>query len=224
VLDIVTLVSGIFAQGFVSNRLVVWTDASATAGNILAHGGLYRLSFSVFMVEMACQAAVVALLYGLLEPVDRNLSFLAACLGLLGCIVKTAGRVFYLVPLLVLSGTPPSGALSVEQLQSLALVFLEVNDRAAGMGLAFLGLSALLKGYLVFRSTFLPRILGVLSMAAGAAISTYLYPPLGDRLFPLIALLGFVAAVPQIVWFLTVGVNEERWYEQGGMTGAQTVL
>jgi hypothetical protein len=221
ILDILIILNGMFAQGFVSNRLIVWVDPATTANNILAHEALYRVSFTVFMVEMGCQAAVIALLYGLLKPVNRNISLLTACLGLVGCIVKTVARMFYFAPLLILGGTQHSGAFSVGDLQSLALVFLEVNNWGAGMGLAFLGLSACLKGYLIFRSAFLPRVLGVFSMAAGATISTYLYPPLGDRLFPIIVVLGLVAAVPQIVWFLTVGVNEARWNEQAGLAGTE---
>jgi Domain of unknown function (DUF4386) len=222
-LSLLTLLAGVFAQGFVSDRLVVWTDAAATAKNILGHPRLYQLGFTVYLVEMACQIIVTALFYGLLKPVNRSLSFVVACVGLAGCIIKTMGRIFYAAPLFILDGTHVYGALAEERLPALSLISLEVNDHAAAMAMAFFGIAALLKGYLILRSTFLPRILGALSMAAGAGLLAYLHPPLGYRLFPLLAALGLVAWLPQVGWLITVGLNEERWYEQAGATGPGTV-
>ena len=108
---------------------------------------------------------------------------------------------------------------NVEQLQELALLFLNVNDQGAGIALAFFGFSTLLKGYLIVRSTFLPRILGVLSVLSGLGWLTFLSPPLGYRLFPYVAGLGLLGAAVQIVWLLVFGVNEQRWKDQAIATG-----
>jgi hypothetical protein len=91
---------------------------------------------------------------------------------------------------------------------------LQVNDQGAAIGLVFFGFYAVLKGYLIIRSTFLPRILGVLAVLAGLGLLAYLHMPLGYRLFPYIAALGLLGAVPQILWLLVFGVNEQRWKEQ----------
>jgi len=104
-------------------------------------------------------------------------------------------------------------------LQALALFFLKVNDRGAGIALAFFGFYALLTGYLIIKSTFLPRILGVLSMVAGVGWLTFLYPPLGYRLFLYVALFGLLGAAALILWLLVFGVNEQRWKEQAGAAG-----
>jgi hypothetical protein len=217
---LLTILTGVFAQGFVSERLVVFGDAAVTATNILAHRGLFQLGFAVYLVEMACQVAMTGLFYELLKPVSKTVSLLAAFLSLVGIGIKTVSRLFFIAPLLVLGSAPYLSVFNAEQLQALALLFLKVNDQGAAIGLVFFGFATLLKGYLIIRSTFLPRILGVLSLFAGLGLLTYLYMPLGYRLFPYIAALGLLGAVPQILWLLVKGVNEQRWKEQASAVAA----
>jgi hypothetical protein len=214
VLYLLTVLTGIFAQGFVSGKLVVDGDAAATANNILTHRGLFQLGFAVYLIEMACQIAFTALFYDLLKPAGRTVSLLAAFLGLAGCVIKTFSRVFFIAPLFVLGGVHYLSVFSAEQLQALALLFLKVNDRGAAIALLFFGFYALLTSYLIIRSTFLPRILGVLGMFGGLGWLSFLYPPLGYRLFPYIAALGLLGAVSLILWLLVFGVNEQKWKEQ----------
>jgi len=214
VLYLVTIVTGVFAQGFVSDRLVVSSDAAATAANILAHRGLFQLAFAVFLVEMACQIAMTALFYDLLKPAGRSVSLVAAFLGLAGSIIKTFSRVFFIAPLFVLGGAHYLNVFSTEQLQALALLFFKVNGRGAGIALVFFGFYAVLTGYLIIKSTFLPRILGLVSVLGGLGWLTFLYPPLGGSLFTYLAVFALVGAGALIVWLLVFGVNEQRWKEQ----------
>ncbi len=218
-LYLLTMLTGIFAQGFVSRSLVVDGDAAATATNILMHKSLFQLGFAVYLIEMACQIAMTALFYDLLKPAGRSVSLLAAFLGFAGCIIKTFSRLFFIAPLFILGGAHYLSVFSAEQLQALALLFLKVNDHGAAIALVYFGFYALLTGYLIVRSTFLPRILGVLSIFGGLGWMSFLYQPLGYRLFPYIAALGVLGAALLILWLLVFGVNEQRWKEQASVAG-----
>ena len=217
---LLALLTGIFAQGFVSGRLVVPGDAAATANNILSQNGLFRLGFAVYMIEMVCQIIMTVLLYDLLKPVNRSVSLLAAVLGFIGCGSKPFSRLFYFAPLLVLGGTHYFSVFSGEQLNAVALLFLRVNDIGAGIALVFFGFYAVLKGYLVIRSTFLPRALGWLGVLGGIGWLAFLSPPFGERVFSFIAVVGIIGVLANIAWLLVVGVNEQRWREQASLAEA----
>jgi hypothetical protein len=180
---------------------------------------LFQLGFAVYLIEMACQIAMTALFYELLKPAGRSVSLLAAFLGFAGCVIKTFGRVFFIAPLFVLGGAHYLSVFSAEQLQALALLFLKVNDKGAEIALVFFGIYALLAGYLVIKSTFLPRFLGWLGIFGGLGWLIFLYPPLAYRLLPYILGLGLIGSVAKILWLLVFGVNEQRWNEQASAAG-----
>src|SRR2546430_5677831 len=181
----VLIISAVFAQGFVSDRLIDFSNAATTANDILAHTGLFRLGFTVYLIEMACNVANTALWYVLLRPVNRSTALVAAFIDLAGAVFKTFARVFFIAPLWVLlhTGSPALSGFTSEQVQSIALILLRVNNTGAATAMAFFGFSVTLNGYLIFRSSFLPSWLGVLSMICGIGWLTFIYPPLGSRVF-----------------------------------------
>lgn len=217
---LLTILMGAFAQGLIAERLVVGGNATATAANILKHETLFRLGFGVYLVELACQITGTVLLYDLLKPVSKSGSLLAAIFGLIGCTIKILSRLFFFAPLLVLGNAHYLSVFNAEQLNALALLFLKVDYQAETMAMIFFGFYALLKGYLVYRSTFLPRMLGAIGMCGGLALLTYLYEPLAARLVLYIVALGVLGALLNNVWLLVFGINEQRWKEVDGYANA----
>ncbi|MEO6324542.1 MAG: DUF4386 domain-containing protein [Thermoanaerobaculia bacterium] len=211
VLFLILLATAIFAQGYVAGKIFQVDDAAATGANVLAQETLLRLGYAAYLVEMSCQVATTALLYDLLKPAGRGLSLLAAFFGLTGSIIKTLARLFFIAPLLVLKGGP---SLDPQHLQGLSLLSFRLNNQAAGMALVFLGISTILQGWLILRSTFLPRALGALSLVSGTLWLSYLYGPLARPLFPVTIGLSLLGLLVMVGWFLVVGVDEERWKEQ----------
>ncbi len=217
VLFAITIVAGIFVEGFVSGRLVVARDPAATAANILGQASLLRAGFSIYLAEMLVQIAMTALFYELLKPVSQSLSMLSAVFGYIGCGIKTMSRLFFLAPLFVLGGTTYAGAFNPAQRQALSSLLLQLNEYGAAIALVFFGVSTLVQGYLIVRSTFLPRSLGVLTIMGGLGWMTFLSPTLGLRLFPFVAGIGLLGSIAMILWLLIVGVDERRWREQASV-------
>jgi hypothetical protein len=198
----------------IAGRLVVADNAAATASNILRHTPLLWLGYASYLVEMSCLIVVTVLFYDLLRPVSRSVAFLALCFDLVAIAIKTLSRLFYVSPLFLLGGAEYQSVFSPEQLQALALLLIRVNARGAGMSLALVGFSTILKGYLILKSTFWPRFLGVLGILAGFGWLTFMHPPLANRAYPYVVTVGLLGAAAQILWLLVIGVDEERWKDQ----------
>jgi hypothetical protein len=205
-----TAVSGMFFL----KGLVVDGDAAATANNILAQQPLFRLGLATGLISTACYVAVTALFYDLFRPVNRRLSLLAAFFSLVGCAILAFASLFQLAPLVVLGGGQYLSVFKVEQLRALAFLLLELYGLAVSICFVFFGVYCLLIGYLIFKSSFLPRILGLLMAFAGLGWLTFLFPPLADYLSPYNLVLGFLAELALMLWLLVMGVDVERWKEQ----------
>jgi hypothetical protein len=213
---VVYLLSGfayVFADNVVRGRLVVVGDAAATAHNILAHETLYRAGFATDLISPICFVLVTLLFYELFKPVNRSLSMLAAFFSLAGCVIQAISALFYLAPLVILDGTNPSLS-NLEQMQTLALLSLKLRGAITGIYMIFFGSYNLLIGYLIFRSKFLPRILGVFMMLAGLIYQIFLWPPLAHRLSHYILAFGALGELSLVFWLLIFGVNAQRWKEQ----------
>ena len=202
---------------FFGRELVVSGDAAATANNILAHQPLFRLGLATGLIATACYVAVTALFYDLFKHVNRSLSLLAAFFGLVGCAILAFASLFRIGPLIVLGGGQYLSAFKVEQLRALAFLFLELYGQAVNICFVFFGVYCLLIGYLIFKSAFLPRILGVLMAFAGLGWLTFLSPPLANYLAPYIQVLGVFAEGSLMLWLLVVGVNVAKWEEKASV-------
>jgi hypothetical protein len=217
-------VANLFA-GAVLGSLVVNGDAAATAHNILTHETFYRLAFVADLITVPCYIAVTALYYHLFKPVNRSLALIAVFLGLAGTTLWALNDFFFLAPLVVLGGAHDVPAVTADQLQQLSLALLKVHAQASNIVMVAFGCHVILIGYLIVRSTFLPRMLGVWLALAGVCYLTnsfanFLAPAFAAHLSPYILIPGAVEIVLAL-WLLVMGVNAERWKEQEAAAGVR---
>ena len=205
------IICGIIAQVFIADQLVVYDDAARTASNIAANTSLYRLGFTIFMLEMSAQLVTIVLFYDLLKPVNRSLARTAAAIGFTGCGIKTFARLFYYAPLLLLGGAPYLSGMPPAQLEVLSLAFININNQGAAIALIFFAFESLLQGWLVFQSGFLPRFLGVISMIGGLGWLTFLWPPLGMQVVMGVALFAIIGVIATTGWLFIRGVDDVKW-------------
>jgi hypothetical protein len=205
------ILAGITGQAFIADRLIVTGDAAATAANILANTSLYRLGFTIFMLEMVAQVITSAMFYDLLKPVNRSLARITAIIGFTGSGIKTFARLFYYAPLILLGGASYLSAIPPAQLEALSLAFIRLNSQGAAIALIFFGFETVFRGWLLFKSGFLPRFLGVFSMIGGLGWLTYLWPPLGSQLFMGVALFAIVGVGATSGWLFIRGVDDAKW-------------
>ena len=209
-----------FLGDFFIKRVVVAGDPAATAANLLAHEATYRAGFAIGMVANMIYVALTALFYRLLKPVDGTISLLMAFFSLVGCTTQIIAGVLQLAPLAVLRDSQLAGAFPAQQLRAAAMVSLRIYSQTYNISFVQFALFDFMLGYLIFKSTFLPRFCGVLMMVAGVAALIFLYPPLA------IALKWFVLPVAGLgegvlmLWLIVKGVNVARWQERAAPPGA----
>jgi len=205
-----------FAEFFVRGRLVVDGDAAATATNILAHESLFRLGFVAELFTLLCDTTVALILYDLLKPVNRSLSLLAAFFRLMLVAIMAVDSLNYFSPLVLLGGAHFLTAFKADQLQALALVSQSLYTHGYNISLVFFGFHCLVIGYLIYRSTFLPRIIGVLLAIGGPcyvanSLGSFLSPGFAAPYLLIPAALGELSLT---LWLLVVGVNVPKWEEK----------
>jgi hypothetical protein len=213
-LYLIIILLGISSELLVRGRLIVPGDAAATAANLLAGEGLFRLGFLADSVVFLSDAAVAALLYVLLRPIGRTVALVAAAFRLTQTAVLALNLLNQHAALLLVTGSHYAGLGTAER-DALAYFMLERHAYGYDLGLLFFGAHCALLGYLIVKSSFLPSVLGVLLMGASLAYLAgsyvhFLLPDLLSAIQP-IYLVAIVAEVALCGWLLVKGVDAERW-------------
>lgn len=177
-------------------------------------GGLYLLIFIVapsgaktatafnLTVTLACDVAIAVLFYGLFRPTSPKLSLFASLFRLVYVAFMAVNSLLYFG---ILDWTQPARS-------------PETFNLGYGIALVPFGVHCLLLGVLIFRSTFLPKLLGVLMVTSGLAYLLFVWPPLGQQLFfPYIVIPAVLGEGSMTLWLLVKGVNPERWNRQANV-------
>jgi hypothetical protein len=207
-----SMVFGFIGEWYIPSQFMS-LDAATTAQKIASSQSLYRFGFAAYLVEAICDIGLSVLFYVLLKPVNKPLALAAAFFGLVATALYAVAEIFYFAPTVLLSGASYMKAFSPEQVNALTMLSLKLFARIGVMFLALYGIATVLRGYLILRSAYLPKFIGLLLMLGGVAfiaknVTTVLAPAYSSEL--LLAVL-FPAGLSLTLWMILKGVDVAKW-------------
>jgi hypothetical protein len=217
-LYLINILAGAFAIGLVPVILIV-PDVATTAHNIQAHELLYRLGLVAHVVVTVTNIPMAVIFYDLLKVVNRRLALLDVFFTLVATAVEAAGLLSQFTPLVLLGSSHYTNALPAAQLHALAYLPGDLSAIDYSIYIVFYGFDFICVAYLVLRSTFLPRAIGVLLAIDALAyladgFASMIAPGFAAHLVPWIGLPTIIGEGSLCLWLLVAGVNVERWNEQ----------
>ena len=219
ILYLLLILVGMFAVIFVRDKLIVSGDAAATAKNIMANESLWRSGIVADLVMHVFDVPIMLIIFVLLKPVNKNLALLVLLFNLVQTAVLVANKLNLIWPLLQLGTADYLKTIEHNQLYAQVYLFLRMHEIGFGVGLIFFGFVCLIEGYLIFKSGFLPKAIGVMMQIAGICYLTnsfalILVPKFASMLFPMILVPSFLAELSFALWLIVKGVNVTKWKEK----------
>jgi hypothetical protein len=199
---------GPFSEFLVRQSLIVPGDAATTANNIMANELLLRLAICSYLIVAIFDVVVAWALYVLLKPVNKSLSLLAAWFRVVYATILAVILLNFVIALRLLSDADYSTVFATDQLYAQAMLFLNAFSDGWNIGLVIFGLHLFVLGYLVFRSGYIPKLLGILLIIASLG---YLIDSFGKLLLPNynanIAIFTFIGEALFMFWLLWRGAK-----------------
>ena len=222
-LYLIIITAGIYGEMFVRAKLVVSADAAAMANNIIASPLLWRSGIAADLLMHICDLPLMLIFYLLLKPVNKNLALLALLFNLVQTAVLVANKLNLVVALFPLGDAGYLKAFDPQQLYTLTYLSIRAHGYGFGIGLIFFGFTCLIAGYLIFKSGYLPKAIGILMQLAGTcylvnSFALILSPSLADKLFPVILIPPFIAELSFCLWLLFKGVKLSAWEKRIAVT------
>ncbi len=216
VLYLVITVAAIMAHIYMPSQIIIPEDAAATVNNIKGSTALFRLGgVGSELVILLSELILAIVLYVLLKPVNKTLSLIAAVSRLIMTTVHGFNLINYFFVLTLVSGAGFLSAFDAGQINSLVMLFLEAHSYGFTIGIAFLTIHVFVLGYLIFKSGYFPKILGVLFIAAGVGYLVDSFALLLSASYETTPIyLSLPITISEIafpLWLLIKGVNKEGW-------------
>lgn len=210
---LVIIVTGIFAEFFVRSNLIIPGNAEVTVNNIMTSEWLFRTGILSFIIMVIFDVIVAWALYVLLKPINKNLSLLAAWLRLVNSTIFGIALFNLFSVLQIINSNLYTEAFGKIQLHSQVMLFINAFDNTWLIALIFFGLHLLILGYLIFKSEYIPKILGILLIVAsfGYLIDSFAnfflpnYSNYKDIFLIIVAVPGFIGELSFCLWLLLKG-------------------
>jgi len=181
----------------------------------MASEGLFRMGIGIELVLLLSEIVLSILLYVLFKPVNKTLSLVAAVSRLAMTAIHGVNLLNHFIVLLLLGGAGYLTVFQPDQLQALVTLFLDSYNYGYTIGIVFFTLHTFTLAYLIFKSSYFPKILGVLFMVAafGYLIDDFSHVLIANyKTGPVyLALPIAIAEIAFPLWLLIKGVNAKEW-------------
>jgi hypothetical protein len=214
ILYLVVVVFGMFAYMYIFPSIIIPGDAATTASNIMASEMLFRIGFVSELILNTFWGLLALALYKLLKPVNKNLAILMVVLNLLGVPIGMLNALNHYAALPLLSGDNYLTVFTPDQLQAQAMFFLNMWEPGYDIAQIFYALFLVPLGYLVYKSGYFPRVLGVLLIISGFGgvintLTSSLIPNFESIILTVIEFFGF-SELLFCGWLLVKGANVQQ--------------
>ena len=204
---------------YIYSTLIIQGDATATVNNIMASQSLFRLGFLSDSIVFLSEIVLVVLLYVLFKPVSKTLSLVAAFSRLAVAVIEGVNLLNYIYVSLLLSGASYMAVFGPGQLNALVMMYLNAHVYGAYIWEAFFSIHLIALGYLVYKSGYFPKIVGiVLGILLVFASVGYMTISLGNFVLPNNGVISIISSVfigigtigelSFAIWLLIKGVKE----------------
>lgn len=160
---LIAIIGG-FSIGYLPTIILVEGDASSTAQNLIENAGLFKLGIGADVFVFIMELVLTVMLYQMLKKVNQTISLIALFSRLAMGIIMGLNLLNYTMPLLLLSGSGYLNTFSLDELQSLSLLFLNIHQYGVYVWGLFFALHLVFLGYLIYKSNYVPKIMGILMM------------------------------------------------------------
>jgi hypothetical protein len=216
VLYLIIIILGAAEELLVRGRIIVPGDAAATAANLRSMESLWRFGIASELFLGICTVVMALTLYALLKPVSRDLALLATSFNLVAIAVETTYSLQLVEALYPLGNAEYLKAFTPEQLYAMTNLAIKAHGNGFGIALLFFGCFFPIAGYLIFKSGYFPKTIGVLYIIPGlsylvSSFALILAPAFADRYYFAIAGPALIGEATFCLWLLLKGVNVEQW-------------
>ena len=200
-------VTGLIYMSFIPDTGLLTSDWGRVVDHIVANQTAFWIGFPFFLLSIVSRLVFAQLFYGLFRDVNIAVNRLGVLLYLVGVTMQVVMAVCLMGPVVLFDGAEYRAAFTPEQLHALATLAMQFYFLTYNVALAFFGLYSVLIGYIMWRSSLVPRAVGVCLVLSGVGWLTYFVPPVAAQLLPYNLIVGLSGEAAIILWLLVVGLN-----------------
>ena len=209
---------------FVRPQVIVPTDMARTAANLQAHGELYRMGLASVIVADLCNLPVGLIFYELFKIVNPRFARALLVFIAVSTTLEVVNLYYYISPLFTFTLPEYRAGFDPAALAALARGSGKLFALGFGFSLAFFAVYCVLTGWLIIRSGFVPKVIGVLMIAAGIVYEAHAFAVfLALPEPPYVLFVGFIAELSLALWLLIMGISEAKWRSQAASSGSMGV-